>query len=120
MTVNPVRVADISGFGTLEAVGEKLLEAERKKVGGSYAYSLKNQPRRNGPQVQAFNRKPQILTTAWTASPPSLKDGTLAVSMVAQASRRTDSGALLYDYEYDLDSTRQGFGATARAFAVGK
>ena len=32
VTVNPVRVPDIGSFGTLEAVGEKLLEAERKKV----------------------------------------------------------------------------------------
>ncbi|KAG1671149.1 hypothetical protein FOA52_005403 [Chlamydomonas sp. UWO 241] len=33
VTVNPVRVADITAFGSLAAVGEKLLDAERKKDG---------------------------------------------------------------------------------------
>jgi hypothetical protein len=33
VTVSPVRVSDITQFGTLEQIGEKLLEAERKKVG---------------------------------------------------------------------------------------
>jgi len=35
------------------------------------------------------------------------KESTLSVAMVTQSSRRLpDSGALLYDFEYDLDSTR--------------
>lgn len=33
VVVNPVRVKDIASFGSLEDVGQKLLEAERKKVG---------------------------------------------------------------------------------------
>jgi hypothetical protein len=32
VTVNPVRVARIQDFGTLDVVGERLLDAERKKV----------------------------------------------------------------------------------------
>lgn len=32
VTVNPVRVKSIEEFGTLDVVGEKLLDAERKKV----------------------------------------------------------------------------------------
>jgi len=34
VTVSPVRVASIEQFGDLEAVGQRLLDAERKKVGG--------------------------------------------------------------------------------------
>jgi hypothetical protein len=32
VTVSPVRVASIEQFGDLEAVGKRLLDAERKKV----------------------------------------------------------------------------------------
>lgn len=32
ITVSPVRVVNIQQFGTLEDVGRKLLEAEKKKV----------------------------------------------------------------------------------------
>ena len=33
VTVNPVRIASLSAFGSLEDVGDKLLNAERAKVG---------------------------------------------------------------------------------------
>ncbi|KAF6253045.1 PsbP-domain-containing protein [Scenedesmus sp. NREL 46B-D3] len=64
VTVSPVRVASIEQFGGLEAVGKRLLDAERKK------------------------------------------ESTLDAQLLSYSSRTGDGGALLYDYEYSLDSTR--------------
>ena len=64
MTVSPVRVASLDAFGSLEAVGARLLETEAKK------------------------------------------ESTLDVRMVSEAARRGAGGAALYDYEYELNSTR--------------
>eukprot|EP00877_Chromochloris_zofingiensis_P011497 jgi/Chrzof1/6600/Cz19g02070.t1_PPD2[v5.2] len=64
ITVSPVRVVNIQQFGTLEDVGRKLLEAEKKK------------------------------------------ESTLGVQLLSQSSRTGAAGATLYDYEYELDSTR--------------
>ncbi|MEW5304151.1 MAG: hypothetical protein WDW36_006783 [Sanguina aurantia] len=64
VTVNNVRVASILDFGTLEAVGEKLLTAEKNK------------------------------------------DSTMSIELVSSSSRTNDIGATLYDYEYEIDSTR--------------
>ncbi|KAG2434027.1 hypothetical protein HXX76_007756 [Chlamydomonas incerta] len=64
VTVNPVKVASIDQFGSLAEVGDKLLEAERKK------------------------------------------ESTLAVSLVSSSVRQGGAGAKLYEYEYELDSTR--------------
>ncbi|PNW72184.1 hypothetical protein CHLRE_16g678851v5 [Chlamydomonas reinhardtii] len=64
VTVNPVKVASIDKFGSLAEVGDKLLEAEKKK------------------------------------------ESTLAVSLVSSSERQGGAGAKLYEYEYELDSTR--------------
>ncbi|KAG2453834.1 hypothetical protein HYH02_002041 [Chlamydomonas schloesseri] len=64
VTVNPVKVASIDKFGSLAEVGDKLLEAERKK------------------------------------------ESTLGVSLVSSSERQGAGGAKLYEYEYELDSTR--------------
>uniref|UniRef100_A0A383VVC7 PsbP C-terminal domain-containing protein n=1 Tax=Tetradesmus obliquus TaxID=3088 RepID=A0A383VVC7_TETOB len=64
VTVSPVRVASIEQFGDLEAVGQRLLDAERKK------------------------------------------ESTREAVLLASSSRRGSGGALLFDYEYSLDSTR--------------
>lgn len=64
VTVSPVRVASLDAFGSLEAVGARLLETEAKK------------------------------------------ESTLDVRMVSEAARRGAGGAALYDYEYELNSTR--------------
>ncbi|GLC40552.1 hypothetical protein PLESTB_000046000 [Pleodorina starrii] len=64
VTVNPVKVPTIRQFGGLQEVGDKLLEAERRK------------------------------------------ESTLAVVLVGSSERVGASGATLYEYEYELDSTR--------------
>ncbi|GBF90784.1 psbP domain-containing protein, chloroplastic-like [Raphidocelis subcapitata] len=64
VTVSPVRVESIEQFGSLEAVGQRLLDTEAKK------------------------------------------ESTLDVRLVSESSRRGANGALLYDYEYELSSTR--------------
>ncbi|EFJ49441.1 hypothetical protein VOLCADRAFT_117237 [Volvox carteri f. nagariensis] len=64
VTVNPVKVASIQQFGELGQVGNKLLEAERKK------------------------------------------ESTLGVVLLGSSQRVGTSGATLYEYEYELDSTR--------------
>ncbi|KAI8468151.1 MAG: PsbP-domain-containing protein [Monoraphidium minutum] len=64
VTVSPVRVESIDKFGSLGAVGARLLETEAKK------------------------------------------DSTLDVKLVSEAQRSGSGGALLYDYEYELSSTR--------------
>ncbi|KAF5833333.1 hypothetical protein DUNSADRAFT_10413 [Dunaliella salina] len=74
VTVNPVRVPRIEEFGSLEVIGQRLLDTERKK------------------------------------------ESTMGVTMVSQQQRAglhgsdnngsNKSGATLYDYEYDLNSTR--------------
>lgn len=64
VTVSPVRVASIGQFGDLAAVGQRLLEAERKK------------------------------------------ESTLDVQLLTSSQRQGSNGATLYDYEYELDSTR--------------
>lgn len=64
VTVSPVRVNAIADFGDVQAVGDRLLAAERDK------------------------------------------ESTLDVQLLRKTSRRLDSGATLYDYEYELDSTR--------------
>jgi len=64
VTVNPVRVRQIQDFGSLQQVGDKLLEAERAK------------------------------------------ESTKSAALLSQSQRELPSGATLYDYEYDLDSTR--------------
>ncbi|KXZ55621.1 hypothetical protein GPECTOR_2g1171 [Gonium pectorale] len=64
ITVNPVKVASIEQFGGLQDVGDKLLDAERKK------------------------------------------ESTLGVTLLGSSSRTGATGATLYEYEYELDSTR--------------
>eukprot|EP00775_Hariotina_reticulata_P002499 gene2499-2803_t len=64
VTVSPVRVSSIEQFGDLAAVGQRLLDVERKK------------------------------------------ESTLDVALLSSGSRQGAEGALLYDYEYQLDSTR--------------
>ncbi|GIL79873.1 hypothetical protein Vretifemale_9042 [Volvox reticuliferus] len=64
VTVNPVKVASIQQFGTLGDIGDKLLQAEKKK------------------------------------------ESTLDVVLLASSQRVGTSGATLYEYEYELDSTR--------------
>ncbi|GIL52722.1 hypothetical protein Vafri_8513 [Volvox africanus] len=64
VTVNPVKVTSIEQFGALGEVGEKLLQAEKKK------------------------------------------ESTLGVVLLASSQRVGASGATLYEYEYELDSTR--------------
>lgn len=64
VTANPVRVKTLEAFGSLEEIGSKLIESERKK------------------------------------------ESTLSVNLISQKSRVASSGALLYEYEYVVDSTR--------------
>ncbi|KAL4857785.1 PsbP domain-containing protein 2 [Chlorella vulgaris] len=63
VTVYPVMIASLDQFGDLQAVGERLLGAERAK------------------------------------------ESTLSVAMVAQTAR-SESGVPVYDFEYELESTR--------------
>lgn len=64
ITVNPVKVSRIEDFGGVKDVGEKLLDAERRK------------------------------------------DGFLSASLVSESSHSGAAGATLYEYEYELESTR--------------
>ncbi|PRW44979.1 psbP domain-containing chloroplastic [Chlorella sorokiniana] len=64
VTVYPVTIERLEQFGDLDAVGERLLAAERAK------------------------------------------ESTLGVTMVAQTARALPSGPAVYDFEYELESTR--------------
>ncbi|GAX74401.1 hypothetical protein CEUSTIGMA_g1849.t1 [Chlamydomonas eustigma] len=91
VTVNPVRVSDITKFGSLEVVGEKLLEAERKKE-STMSVSLISQSSRqsSGPATTGLDIK---LESSNKVAEKSYVD-------------QSGGGALFYEYQYDLDSTR--------------
>jgi hypothetical protein len=90
-------VRTIEDFGDLATVGDRLLAAERSKVGGVYVFSAA--------VMRSVYRFPQAcILIAYAGT----QESTLSVAMVSQGTRvqEGDSAAQLYDYEYELNSTR--------------
>lgn len=118
VTVSPVRVASIDQFGDLDAVGRRLLDVERRKVCGPPAqHGLLAAAVRCASHVRASPPKqqqplpPRIATPALASLPPppprpALQESTLGVSLLSSSCRSGGSGALLYEYEYELNSSR--------------
>lgn len=114
VTVSPVRIASIEQFGDLAIVGQRLLEAEGKKVRPhtwlTALQRLNQQEWANFADSATRFGPPHSLHTCvdrvagWLL--PLLQESTLDVQLLSSGSRRGSAGATLYDYEYELNSTR--------------
>lgn len=121
VTVNPVRVQNIKDFGTLDDVGQKLMQAEQKKVRCRdpfeslcksiwlYLYLLHTFLTPLSFQATELNESNSCCSSSVTdpaRRPTVVQESTMDVRMISQDTRAGSDDSLLYDFEYELDSTR--------------
>jgi hypothetical protein len=90
VTVSPVRVASLAAFGPLDAVGTRLLDAERRKE-STLSVSMLRQEERVG---------------AGGGAGGSGTSDRAAAAAAASSSSSSQSPVRYYCYEYELNSTR--------------
>lgn len=101
VTVAPVRVQTLAAFGDVGVVAEKLVAAEKNKARFLGCTAPPERPSANPglPLSHDMRQAPsQVAST--------LQESTLAVDLLAQRSRAQEDGKVLYEYEYELASTR--------------
>lgn len=93
VTVNPIKIAGLEQFGDVETVRKKLVNTEKQKVGISVGLTV------------------CFLATYFFCVIPNIhfgimQESTKDVTLIRESSRKGKSGTLIYDIEYELDSTR--------------
>jgi len=92
VTVSPIKIAGLEEFGDVETVRKKLMNTEKQKVPEQLCTSLQT-------------RLAPSSCTIWNPG-ALMQESTKDVTLVQESSRKGKSGTLIYDIEYELDSTR--------------
>ena len=130
VTVSPVRVDSLQAFGDIDSVADKLLAAERKKVRPcvctttcsdypaplyctqAHMHSLctvslgYDATLKAAIAVQTNCKSSKSSTSMRSHSVCYMQESTLGVDILEQSSKSQGNGALQFDYEYELNSTR--------------
>ena len=93
-----IKIAGLEQFGDVEMVRKKLMNTEKQKVNiSATSFAL---------TFYKFCHAMLQMAVFDIVCHDSVQESTKDVSLVQESSRRGKSGTLIYDIEYELDSTR--------------
>lgn len=95
VTVNPIKIAGLEQFGDVETVRKRLINTEKQKVSSALTCEL----------FLALYIPAAFCKNTYQLQ-CCLQESTKDVTLISESSRKGKSGTLIYDIEYELDSTR--------------